>query len=281
MGSFMAANLIKGGHDVIVFNRTREKMQPLKELGAKAAVSIAGVCKGDVIITMLSDDRAVKNIVFGDEGLIKNMNKGTIHISMSTISTDLSERLNEDHSLAGQMFISAPVFGRPDSAAAAKLFIIAAGKHSAYECVLPLFYLMGQKSFYIGKRPQDANLFKLSGNFLIASVIESLGEVMALIGKAGMDRDQFLEILTSTLFTAPVYKTYGKQIIGGKFKPAGFAAPLGQKDIGLIITAAENLKVPMPLASLLHDRFLTLLAGEGESMDWSAIGQLAAKDSGM
>jgi 3-hydroxyisobutyrate dehydrogenase-like beta-hydroxyacid dehydrogenase len=149
------------------------------------------------------------------------------------------------------------------------------------EAVAPLFDAMGQKTFIISKTPKDANLVKLSGNFLIASVIESLGEAMALIGKGGVDQAQYLEILTSTLFNAPVYKTYGALIVEGKFEPAAFAASLGYKDIRLALAAAEELRVPLPLASLLRDRFLTLLAQGGGALDWSAIGQLAAKDSGL
>ena len=145
---------------------------------------------------------------------------------------------------------------------------------------MPLFEALGQKTFSVGTKPQAANLVKLSGNFLIASVIEALGEAIALVSKAGVDRRQYLELLTSTLFTAPVYKTYGGLIAEQKFEPAGFAAPLGHKDIRLTLAAAESLRVPMPLASLLRDRFLTLLAQGGESLDWSAIGQLAAKDAG-
>jgi 3-hydroxyisobutyrate dehydrogenase-like beta-hydroxyacid dehydrogenase len=218
--------------------------------------------------------------VFGAQGVIGSLRKGAIHISMSTISVALSERLAAAHAHAGQRYVAAPVFGRPEAAAAAKLFIVAAGAPDAVDACLPLFEALGQKTFSVGSKPQAANLVKLSGNFLIASVIEALGEAMALVGKAGVDRRQYLELLTSTLFTAPVYKTYGGLIAEQKFEPAGFAAPLGHKDIRLTLAAAESLRVPMPLASLLRDRFLTLLAQGGESLDWSAIGQLAAKDAG-
>ncbi|HMH29828.1 MAG TPA: NAD-binding protein [Steroidobacteraceae bacterium] len=146
---------------------------------------------------------------------------------------------------------------------------------------MPLFQAMGQRTFVMSKKPEDANLVKLSGNFLIAVVIESLGEALALIGKGGLDQQQYLDLLTSTLFDAPVYKTYGRLIVERRFEPAGFAAPLGQKDIRLTLAAAESLNVPLPLASLLRDRFLTLLARGGEALDWSAIGQLAAHDSGL
>jgi 3-hydroxyisobutyrate dehydrogenase-like beta-hydroxyacid dehydrogenase len=148
------------------------------------------------------------------------------------------------------------------------------------EACWPLFTALGQKTFSIGEKPPAANLVKLSGNFLSASVIEALAEAIALIGKAGIDPRQYLEVLTSSLFTAPVYKIYGGLIAEQNFEPAGFAAGLGHKDIDLTLAAAETLRVPMPLASLLHDRFLTLLAQGGEQLDWSAIGQLAAKDAG-
>jgi len=160
------------------------------------------------------------------------------------------------------------------------LFVIAAGaKADLGECA-PLFAAIGQRTFILSEKPEAANLIKLSGNFLIASVIESLGEAMALVGKAGVDLHDYLDMLTSTLFAAPVYKTYGGLIAGGKFEPAGFAAPLGQKDVRLTLAAAEDLQVAMPVASLLRDRFLTLIANGGANLDWSALGKLAAKDSG-
>jgi len=199
---------------------------------------------------------------------------------MSTISVALSERLAAAHAKAGQRFVAAPVFGRPDAAATAKLFIVAAGAPDAVVACAPLFEALGQRYFVIGEQPQAANLVKLSGNFLLASAIEALGEAVALIGKAGVDRRQYLDILTSTLFNAPVYKTYGALIVDKRFEPAGFAAPLGQKDIRLTLAAAENLGVPMPLASLLRDRFLALIAQGGGALDWSAIAGLAARDSG-
>ena len=181
---------------------------------------------------------------------------------------------------AGQRFVSAPVFGRPDAAAAGKLFVAAAGAGETLKDCAPLLEAIGQRTIILSSTPSSANLVKLSGNFLIASVIESLGEAMALVGKGGIDLNAYVDLLTSTLFPAPVYKTYGGLIAAGKFEPAGFAAPLGQKDIRLTLAAAEALHVPMPVASLLRDRFLTLMAHGGETLDWSAIGKLAAKDSG-
>jgi len=280
MGAGMTANLLKAGHRVTVYNRTPEKAAALVAQGAKLAARVSDACRGEAVITMLANDDAVESVAFGKDGIVHSLPAGAMHVSSSTISVALSERLTEAHAKAGQRFVSAPVFGRPDAAAAGKLFIVAAGEPAAVASAAPLFGAMGQKTFVLSESPKAANLVKLSGNFLIASVIESLGEALALVAKGGVDQRQYLEMLTSTLFNAPVYKTYGGLIAGGIFEPAGFAAPLGQKDIRLTLAAAEELRVPMPLASLLRDRFLTLLAHGGDNLDWSAIGQLAAKDAG-
>ncbi|MGH8372950.1 MAG: NAD(P)-dependent oxidoreductase [Gammaproteobacteria bacterium] len=280
MGVGMAANLLKAGYEVTVYNRTPGKAASLIEQGARPATSIADAARCDVVFTMLANDAAVEDIVFGDGGIIHNLPGGALHISSSTISVTLAERLAKKHAKAGQHFIAAPVFGRPDAAAAGKLFIVAAGESAAIATATPFFEAIGQKIFVISDSPKSASLVKLSGNFLIAAVIESLGEAMALVEKGGVDLHQYLEILTSTLFPAPVYKTYGSLIADGKFQPAGFAAPLGQKDIRLTLAAAEELRVPLPLANLLRDRFLTLLAQGGDELDWSAIGGLAAQDAG-
>jgi 3-hydroxyisobutyrate dehydrogenase-like beta-hydroxyacid dehydrogenase len=280
MGAGMAANLVKAGHAVTVYNRTQAKADALVAQGAKAAASVSDTCRGDAVMTMLANDDAVESIVFGKDGIIESLPAGATHVSSSTISVALSKRLAAAHAEAGQRFIAAPVFGRPDVAAVGELFVVAAGAPDAIKAVAPLFDAIGQKTFVVSERPQAANLVKLSGNFLIASVIESLGEAMALVGKGGVDQREYLDLLTSTLFNAPVYKTYGGLIADRKVEPAGFAVPLGHKDIGLTLAAAEDLRVPMPLASLLRDRFLTLLANGGDALDWSAIGQLAAKDAG-
>ena len=230
---------------------------------------------------MLTDDHAVESVVFGDAGVLSGLGKGGIHVSASTISVAFSEKLAAAHANSGQKFVAAPVFGRPEAAAAAKLFIAVAGAQDSVDACAPLFEAMGQKTFRFGDRPSLANLVKLSGNFLIASTIEALGEVMALVAKAGLDQHQYLDFLTSTLFTAPIYKTYGGLIADKKFQPAGFAAPLGLKDVSLALEAGEMLRVPLPLASLIRDRFLTLLAHGGESLDWSAVSQLAAENAGL
>ena len=279
MGSGMAVNLLKAGHGVTVYNRTPGKAEALVAQGARAAASIFEACQGHAVITMLANDDAVESVVLGDGGVLASLLAGAIHVSSSTISVALSEKLEKAHAKAGQRYIAAPVFGRPDVAAAGQLFVVAAGEKAAVETAAPLLDAMGQKTFVVSSSAKAANLVKLSGNFLIASVIESLGEAIALVGKGGVDRRLYLEVLTSTLFSSPVYKTYGTLIVEGKFEPAGFAAPLGHKDIGLVLAAAEELRVPLPLASLLRDRFLTLLAHGGGTLDWSAIGRLAAEDA--
>jgi 3-hydroxyisobutyrate dehydrogenase-like beta-hydroxyacid dehydrogenase len=280
MGSAMVANLLKAGHDVTVFNRNPDRRGPLVKLGAHEATVVADACRGEVVITMLADDSAVADVVFAKYGLLANMAKNAIHISMSTISIALSKRLTQAHLEAGQRYIAAPVFGRPDMAAAAKLFIAAAGDPTTIDVCMPLFASLGQKTTRLGAEPSAANLVKLSGNFLIATVIEALGEAIALIGKAGIERRTYVDFLASTIFPAPAYGIYGALIAEGAFEPAAFAAPLGYKDIQLNLAAAESLRVPMPLASLLRDRFLRLFAQGGGALDWSAIGGLAGQDAG-
>jgi len=280
MGHAMASNLLKAGHEVTVYNRSPGKAEDLAARGARIARSVAEACRGEAVMTMLADDRAAEQVVFGEGGIVAALGKSAIHVSSSTISVALSDRLTEAHAKAGQRFVSAPVFGRPDAAAAGKLFVAAAGTEDALKDCLPLLEAIGQRTVVLSKVPSAANLVKLSGNFLAASVIESPGEAMALVGKGGIDRHAYLELLTSTMFPAPMYKIYGELIVEGKFEPAAFAAPLGHKDIRLTLAAAEDLRVPMPVASLLRDRFLTLFANGGENLDWSAIGGLAARDAG-
>ncbi|MGO9460127.1 MAG: NAD(P)-dependent oxidoreductase [Rhodomicrobium sp.] len=281
MGEGMATNLLKAGHEVIVYNRTQAKTAPLAAQGAKVAAKVSETCQGDAVITMLANDEAVSGVVFGEGGILASLRHGATHISSSTIGTAFSGKLTAAHASAGQRFLAAPVFGRPEVAAKGQLFIVAGGEPDTVKAAQPLLDAIGQKTFVISEVPKDANLVKLSGNFLIAAVIETLGEAMALVAKAGISKHRYLEILTSTLFTAPVYKTYGTLIADGAFEPAGFAATLGQKDIRLTLAAADELRVPLPLASLLRDRFLALLAHGGDNLDWSAIGALPAKEAGL
>jgi len=281
MGSAMAANLVRAGHEVTVFNRSADKRRPLVELGATEAATIADACKGDVVFTMLADDAALRQVALGDSCVVGKLRRGCIHVSMSTVSVELVRELAWAHAEAGQKFVAAPVFGRPEMAATAKLFVIAAGDPDAIKVCTPLFDAMGQKTFELGNDPAAASLVKLSGNFMIAAAIETLGEALALVGKAGIDPTTFVNVLTSTLFPVPAYRTYGTLIAEGRFQPAGFAAPLGHKDVRLLLSASQSLRVPMPIASLLNDRFVRLLAHGEEQLDWSAIGRLAAEDAGL
>jgi 3-hydroxyisobutyrate dehydrogenase-like beta-hydroxyacid dehydrogenase len=279
MGSAMAANLIEAGFDVTVYNRSSQKTEPLVQMGAHRALRIAEASQGEVVITMLANDNAVSAAVLGKGGIVESLPAGAIHISMSTVSVALAHELAQAHARAGQQFASAPVFGRPEAAAAAKLFVVTGGEPATLAVCQPLFDVLGQRTFPVGNLPQVANLIKLSGNFLIASVMEAMGEAIALVSKAGVDPNSYVDLLTSTIFPAPIYRTYGNLIASSQFLPAGFLAPLGYKDIGLTLAAAESLRVPMPLAGLLRDRFLRLLAHGGEGMDWSAIGGLASDDA--
>ena len=281
MGAPMAGHLLKAGHEVIVYNRTAEKVQPLVNLGARRASKVAEVCVAEVVLTMLADDPALENVTYGENNILESLPKNSIHLSCSTISIALSDRLTSDHQRAGQHFVSAPVFGRPEAAAAAKLFVVAAGNAPAVNKCQLIFDAIGQRTFRFGDKPSKANLVKLSGNFLITAVIESLGEALAFVGKGGVDQREYLEFLTSTLFNTPVYKTYGTLVVEKKFQPAGFPAPLGLKDVRLALQAAESLRVSLPLADLVRNRFLTLLADGHESLDWSAISQIPARDAGM
>ncbi len=281
MGAGMAARLVQAGHELTVYNRSAERMQPLVAAGAKAAGNIAEVCDADVVFTMLANDAALSEVTLGTAGILQHLKPGAIHVSCSTVSVALSAQLVQAHAEKQQGFISAPVFGRPDAAAAGKLFMVAAGKPELISRIQPLLDILGHRTYIVADDPEKANLVKLSGNFLIATVIESLGEAMALVEKGGVDRHQYLELLTSSLFNIPIYKNYGGMVADRNFEPAGFAAHLGQKDMRLVLAAAEELKVPLPFANILRDRFLELAAHGEDNLDWSAVGSLAAKDAAL
>ena len=280
MGHPMARNLLRAGHEVVVYNRTRTRAEELAKEGAHVAESPAGIT-ADIGITMVADDAALEQITLGAQGLLAGLSRDGIHVSMSTISAALARRLTQAHRERGQMMVSAPVFGRPEAAEAAKLFIVAAGPAQAIERCRPLFDAMGQKTFNVGEEPVMANVTKLSGNFMIASAIECLGEAFSLGRKYGLEAEQMLEVFTNSLFAAPVYKTYGTIIAQQRWEPAGFRLRLGLKDVRLALAAADSEAVPMPVASFIHDSFLAAMArGMGEQ-DWSAIAKLAAERAGL
>ena len=281
MGLAMARNLMKAGHSLRVYNRTQSRAEPLEREGATIATSPAEASTGDAVITMLANDQAVEETVFRDDGVLRGLKKGAAHISMSTITVALSERLKKAHAEAQQTYIAAPVFGRPDAAAAAKLFVVPAGDKKAVEHFQPLFDAMGQRTFFLSENAPEANLVKLSGNFLIASMIECLGETVDLMRKYEVDPRRFLEIMTETLFAAPVYRTYGALIAEQKYEPAGFKLELGLKDVRSVLAAAETKSVPMPVASVVRDHFLSAIARGGADLDWSALAKVAAEDAGL
>jgi 3-hydroxyisobutyrate dehydrogenase-like beta-hydroxyacid dehydrogenase len=282
MGAAMSPNLIKAGHELTVYNRTASRCEGVRQLGAAVAATPGEAASGaEALITMLADDQAVEEVVFAPGGILESLPSGSVHVSMSTISVALSRRLAQAHRDKGQQYVAAPVFGRPDAAAAAKLFIVAAGPSGQIGRCRPLFEAMGQKTFEAGEEAPAANVIKLAGNFLITTVIESMAEAFALVRKYGIDPNACLDILTGTLFSAPIYRNYGSMVASDSFEPVGFRMPLGLKDNRLLIAAAEEAAVPMPMASLVHDRFLAALAqGLGEA-DWSAIARITYRNAGL
>lgn len=282
MGSVMARNLVKAGHTLTVYNQTRSRTEELHSLGATVARTPGEAASGaEALITMVADDRAVEDVIFGQGNVIGSLPAGSVHISMSTMGVALSHRLVAAHREKGQHYLAAPVFGRPEAAAAAKLFIAVAGSADQIARCQSLFDAMGQKTFVVGDEAPAANLVKVTGNFLITTVIESLGEAFALIRKSGVDPNKFLEVMTGSLFAAPVYRTYGGMIAADNFEPVGFRMPLGLKDNRLVLAAAEEASVPMPMASLIRDRMLAAMAqGMGEA-DWAAIARISFREAGL
>jgi 3-hydroxyisobutyrate dehydrogenase-like beta-hydroxyacid dehydrogenase len=282
MGAAIATNLVRARHEVVVWNRSAEKARPLVAAGATLAASPRDAAAGrDVLCSMLADDAALNSVLSGEHGALAGLKAGALHVSMSTISVATAENVAARHAERRQCFLSAPVFGRPDAAAAAKLFVVAAGAAADLERATPLLAAISQRVFHVGEAPSAANLVKLCGNFMILSAIEAMGEAMTLAEKGGVPRARLLEVLIGTLFDAPVFRTYGPIIAEGKFRPAGFAAPLGLKDMRLVSQAAEGERVPMPLLSLLRDHLLQTIATEGEEIDWSGIGRTIAKNAGL
>jgi 3-hydroxyisobutyrate dehydrogenase-like beta-hydroxyacid dehydrogenase len=282
MGANIAGNLVGAQHDVAVWNRSPEKARSLVEAGATLAESPkAAAADREVVFTMLADDTALDFVMAGERGLLAGLAPAALHISMSTIVVATAVRVEEAHRALGQRFLCAPVFGRPAAAAAAKLFIVAAGDSADLQTATPLFSAVSQRVFYLGAKTSAASLVKLCGNFMILSAIEALGEAMALAEKGGVARGQLLEVLTGSLLDSPAYRTYGAILAEGRFKPAGFAAPLGLKDMRLAGQSAEALRVPMPLLSVLRDHLLQAIAQQGEDVDWSAIALSINKNAGL
>jgi len=276
MGSAMAGNLVAAGHAVTVWNRSAQACGPLASLGAKVASTPDRAAQGEVLCSMLADDRAVRAVIL-DSGLLDAMDRGTVHVNHATISVALAQELMAEHERRGLGYVAAPVFGRPDMAAAAKLNILVAGKPALVEQVRPLLEAMGSRVWPLGEAPERANVAKVAGNFMLASAIESMAEATALTRAYGVSAADFLEVMTSTLFAAPAYQGYGRLIAEQRFKPAGFPLPLGFKDVGLAQAAAEAARVPLPFAGVLRDSLLEALAAGDEDLDWSALSLVAAR----
>ena len=273
MGSAMARNLVNAGHNVVVYNRTRERAAAFEHV----ASSIEEVCGGDAVCTMLSDDAALEEVT---AVLLDAMRPGGIHVSHSTVSTAIARRLTRAHEERGQQFVSAPVFGRPDAAAAAQLLVVAAGVSGPLETLQPVFGAIGRRTVIAGSEPFQANAVKLCGNFMIASMIEAFGEAFATVRKCGVDPLTFLDTING-LFRSPVYENYGKIIANAQFEPAGFALRLGLKDAKLTLAAGEEVNAPMPLASVIRDQLIAALAAGQGAKDWSSFATIAARNAGL
>lgn len=280
MGHAMATNLLRAGHRLHVWNRSPEKARDLEAAGAQLAGTPADAARTGAVLTSLADDEAVLAVVEGEGGILAGLPPGGLHVSLSTISYQLGERLAKLHADHGQAYISAPVFGRPTAAQAGQLFIVAAGAGEQLARADPLFQAIGQRVFPLGERPAAANLVKLCGNFMILCAVEGMAEAMTLAGKAGVEKAALLEVLTGTLFGAPIYHTYGEILTEGRYRPAGFRAPLGLKDMRLASAAAEELRTPMPFLGVIRDHLLQAIATEGEDIDWSAMALAVERNAG-
>ncbi|ATB33234.1 3-hydroxyisobutyrate dehydrogenase [Melittangium boletus DSM 14713] len=282
MGSAMASHLLKAGHELTVWNRTPEKAEPLLAQGARRVDTPAEVAsRVEAVISSLAHDAAVEQVVLGEKGVAEGLAPGVVHISTSTISLALSERMARVHAQKGQAYVAAPVLGRPPAAAQGKLFVMAAGDPGALASVRPLLEGLGQRLFVVGERPEQANLLKLCCNFLIYTTIEQLGELFALTEKGGLDRAQVFEVLTGSFFNAPVHKNYGRLIVDRAYDTPGAPVRLGAKDTRLVLEAGEALSVPLPFASVMRDRFVSALAQGEAELDFAVLARHVARDAGL
>ncbi len=285
MGTAMAANLAASGRHVTAYVRRSDQMHKLAVLNITPTTDFAELFECKVVISMLPNDDAAHEIVFGRNdtsrvGLAKGLMPGAIHLSMSTISTATASRLASEHALYGQGYVAAPVFGNPTAAVARQLFIVAAGAPANVESCLPLLAEVGQQTFVIGANPADANLFKLLGNMMTATTLETLGEIVAVIRKRGLDPKSFLDLMTGTFYGGRAHRIYGDKIASQSYE-AGFVMPLALKDVRLALTEAENAGVPMPSVGVVRDRMITGIARGHAELDWAALGLIAAEEAGL
>jgi 3-hydroxyisobutyrate dehydrogenase-like beta-hydroxyacid dehydrogenase len=281
MGAAFAANLLSAGYRTVVYDRDQRRARRLQVEGASAAERLADLATCDVVITMLPDDAALETVALAPGGLTDILPRGAVHICVGTISPGLSRRLNTAHAAHGQGFVAAPVLGNPDLARVLRLFVLAAGAPAAVARARPVLERLGQKVFIIGDDPGQASLMKLAGNVLTAATLESMGEVFALLRKAGIDPHLAFDVFTGSLFDGRVHKTYGGKIVDARYDPPGMTVPLAVKDMRLALAEAEQLAVPMSVASVVHDRLVAAEARGWAGLDWSALGLLAAADAGL
>ena len=282
MGKPMAANLLTAGYRLRVYNRTVERLRDLGTSGVTAAMRPAeAVERGGIVVTMVANDQALEEIVHGVGGFGDALGEGGIHLSMSTVAPATSRRLAAYHADRGSTYVAAPVFGRPEAAAARKLWICVAGLSPAKLRVQPLLEALGQRVYDFGDNPAAANVVKLAGNFLIVSALEAMAEAFTLVEKNGIDRAHFAGLMNETLFGCVIYQNYGRLIAAQTYEPAGFKLSLGKKDIDLVLQTANENRMPMPLASLLHDRLVAGVARARGDMDWSALALGVSEDAGL
>ena len=280
MGLPMATNLIRAGFPVRAYNRTPARAASLAALGAEITTDITRVAEpGGMLITMISDDRALEEIAAG--GAIDRLVPGGIHVSMSTVSPAAARKIAGQHEALGVHYLAAPVFGRPEAAAARRLWICVSGGSVARRRAAPVLGALGQQVFDFGEDPGAANVVKLAGNFLIGSALEAMSEALALAEKNGIDRNRVVELMGQTLFSCPVYQNYGRALVEERYSPAGFRLALALKDIDLVLGTAASSSTPMPLASLLHDRMISGVAKGRSDMDWSVIGLGIMENAGL
>ncbi|HUY28718.1 MAG TPA: NAD(P)-dependent oxidoreductase [Candidatus Binataceae bacterium] len=282
MGFPIAANLAAAGFPLTAWNRTPSKALALAGKGVRIAERPEDTARaGGVVISMVADDAALESLELGDTAIVRRIAPGGIHLSMSTVAPATIRRLAEVYSEAGSTLVAAPVFGRPDAAAAKKLWVCVSGAADAKQKVRPILDAIGQAVFDFGVAPEAACVAKISGNFLLAAAMEAMGEAFAMAEKSGLERGAVAAMLTQTIFACPAYQGYGKAIAERRHSPAGFRLPLGLKDIELVLATAREVGAPMPAASLVRDRLVHALAmGRGE-LDWSALAMGARDDAGL
>jgi 3-hydroxyisobutyrate dehydrogenase-like beta-hydroxyacid dehydrogenase len=282
MGQPIAASLLKAGFHLHVYNRSAEKAKPLVERGAHQFSQPRDVVEpGGIVVSIVANDSALESITLGEGGILERLGPGGTHISMSTVAPATAQKLAEEHTKRESFYVAAPVFGRPDAAAMQSLWVCVSGADTAKERIKPILEAISQDIFDFGTDPEAANIVKLSGNFLIVAAMEAMAEALTLAEKNGVDRTKLIEMLSQTMFAGRIYQNYGAAIAKKSYTPVGFEMKLGLKDVNLVLQTAEQSHMPMPLASLLHDRLQGGIArGRGE-MDWMALALAVSEDAGL